>query len=137
MSKHWLNSTTKNLTTPGSIVHLVWTASSIAHLVWTPVYTGPKSGTETYQYMTIHFQDPRGVALLTNSAAISILCVHRSPLWFLCLGLKCHPSLRPAAQRAERVWYRPFEGGTKRRMAFQTIRVCARATWFFVQKGTG
>jgi len=75
MSKHWLNSTRKDLRTPGSVVHLVWTPGSIVHLVWTPssithlvwtpsstvhlvwtpVYTRPKSGTETYQYMTIHF----------------------------------------------------------------------------------
>ena len=52
MSKHWLNLTRKDLRTPGSIAHMVWTPSStahlvwtprsIAHLVWTPVYTGPK-----------------------------------------------------------------------------------------------
>ena len=134
MSKHWLNSTTKNVRTPGSIVHLVWT---IAHLVWTPVYTGPKSSTETYQYMTIHFQDPRGVALLTNSAAITVLCVSRSLLGFLCLSLKCHPSLRPIAQRAGGFGTAHSRVGQKDGWHFRLFVSGQELPGLFVQKGTG
>ena len=121
MSKYWLNSTTKNLRTPGMDTCLHWAKKWHRNV---SIYDDPLSRSARCSFAHKQRRNHRSPC-------------EQKPLWFLCLSLKCHPSLRPTTQRAQRVWYRPFEGETKRRMAFQTIRVCARATWFFVQKGTG